>query len=85
MWPCVLPATTMSASIASSFPPPIASPFTATMVQEPVRLLRGQGGARGPHHGTPEDIAEAAVYFGLPGNRYATGAILSVDGGSLAR
>jgi len=38
-----------------------------------------------PYLGTPEDIAEAAMYFALPGNRYATGAILSVDGGSLAR
>lgn len=38
-----------------------------------------------PYLGTPEDIAEAALYFALPGNRYATGAILSVDGGSLAR
>lgn len=38
-----------------------------------------------PHLGTPDDIAEAAMYFALPGNRYATGAILSVDGGSLAR
>ena len=26
-----------------------------------------------------------ALYFALPGNRYAPGAILSVDGGSLAR
>ncbi|TAL80627.1 MAG: glucose 1-dehydrogenase [Candidimonas sp.] len=38
-----------------------------------------------PYLGTPDDIAEAAMYFALPGNRYATGAILSVDGGSLAR
>lgn len=38
-----------------------------------------------PYLGTPENIAEAAMYFALPGNRYTTGAILSVDGGSLAR
>jgi NAD(P)-dependent dehydrogenase (short-subunit alcohol dehydrogenase family) len=38
-----------------------------------------------PYLGTPDDIAEAAMYFALPGNRYATGAILCVDGGSLAR
>ncbi len=38
-----------------------------------------------PYLGAPDDIAEAAMYFALPGNRYATGAILSVDGGSLAR
>lgn len=38
-----------------------------------------------PFLGTTDDIAEAAVYFALPGNRYATGAVLSVDGGSAAR
>lgn len=38
-----------------------------------------------PHLGSPEDVAEAAVYFALPTNRYVTGAVLSVDGGSLAR
>lgn len=38
-----------------------------------------------PYLGTPEDVAEAAVYFALPGNRYVTGAVLSVDGGALAR
>ncbi len=38
-----------------------------------------------PFLGTPDDIAEAALYFALPGNRYATGAVLSVDGGALAR
>lgn len=35
--------------------------------------------------GSSEDVAEAALYFALPRNRYVTGAILSVDGGSLAR
>ena len=38
-----------------------------------------------PYLGSPEDVAEAAVYFALPGNRYVTGAVLSVDGGALAR
>jgi NAD(P)-dependent dehydrogenase (short-subunit alcohol dehydrogenase family) len=38
-----------------------------------------------PYLGTPDDIAEAALYFALPGNRYVTGAVLSVDGGALAR
>lgn len=38
-----------------------------------------------PHLGSPEDVAEAALYFALPTNRYVTGAVLSVDGGSLAR
>lgn len=38
-----------------------------------------------PYLGTPDDVAEAALYFALLRNRYVTGAILSVDGGSLAR
>jgi meso-butanediol dehydrogenase/(S,S)-butanediol dehydrogenase/diacetyl reductase len=38
-----------------------------------------------PYLGTPQHIAEAALYFATPDNRYTTGAILSVDGGSLAR
>lgn len=38
-----------------------------------------------PGLGTPEDIAEAAVYFALPDNLYVTGAVLSVDGGALAK
>ncbi|GAX88567.1 SDR family NAD(P)-dependent oxidoreductase [Effusibacillus lacus] len=38
-----------------------------------------------PYLGVPEDIAEAALYFALPENRYTTGAILSVDGGALAK
>lgn len=38
-----------------------------------------------PYLGTPEDVAEAALYLALPHNRYVTGAVLSVDGGSLAR
>lgn len=38
-----------------------------------------------PSLGTPEDIAEAAVYFALPDNLYVTGAVLSVDGGALAK
>jgi NAD(P)-dependent dehydrogenase (short-subunit alcohol dehydrogenase family) len=38
-----------------------------------------------PYLGTPDDIAESALYFALPSNRYVTGAVLSVDGGALAR
>ncbi|WHY71967.1 SDR family NAD(P)-dependent oxidoreductase [Fictibacillus enclensis] len=38
-----------------------------------------------PELGTPGEIAEAALYFALPENRYVTGAILSVDGGALAK
>lgn len=38
-----------------------------------------------PFLGTPEDVAEAALYLALPGNRYVTGAVLAVDGGSVAR
>lgn len=38
-----------------------------------------------PYLGTPEDVAEAALYLALPTNRYVTGAVLSVDGGAAAR
>lgn len=38
-----------------------------------------------PYLGTPEQIAEAAVYFALPDNLYVTGAILSIDGGALVK
>lgn len=38
-----------------------------------------------PFLGTPEDVAEAALYLALPGNRYVTGAVLAVDGGAAAR
>ena len=38
-----------------------------------------------PYLGTPEDIAEAALYMAVPRNRYLTCAGLAVDGGSLAR
>ncbi len=38
-----------------------------------------------PFLGTPDDVAEAALYFARPGNRYVTGAVLSIDGGALAR
>jgi NAD(P)-dependent dehydrogenase (short-subunit alcohol dehydrogenase family) len=38
-----------------------------------------------PYLGSPEEIAEAAIYFALPKNVYVTGAILSVDGGSVVK
>jgi len=38
-----------------------------------------------PYLGTPDDIAEAALYFASPANSFTTGAILSVDGGALAK
>ena len=31
--------------------------------------------------GTPEDIAEAALFLAGPGGRYITGQVLTVDGG----
>jgi NAD(P)-dependent dehydrogenase (short-subunit alcohol dehydrogenase family) len=38
-----------------------------------------------PYLGTPEEIAEAALFLALPENRYVTGTILSVDGGASAK
>ena len=34
--------------------------------------------------GTPEDIAEAALYFAGDRSRYVTGTVLPVDGGTVA-
>jgi NAD(P)-dependent dehydrogenase (short-subunit alcohol dehydrogenase family) len=34
--------------------------------------------------GTPEDVAEAALYLGSDRSRYVTGITLPVDGGSTA-
>jgi NAD(P)-dependent dehydrogenase (short-subunit alcohol dehydrogenase family) len=34
--------------------------------------------------GTPEDVAEAALYFATDRSRYVTGAVLPVDGGTSA-
>ncbi|GJO96845.1 hypothetical protein NJB18001_06870 [Mycobacterium marinum] len=34
--------------------------------------------------GTPEDIAEAALYFAGERSRYVTGTVLPVDGGTVA-
>ncbi|MFI5720317.1 SDR family NAD(P)-dependent oxidoreductase [Nocardia sp. NPDC051750] len=37
-----------------------------------------------PREGTPEDVAEAAVYFAGERSRYLTGTVLAVDGGTTA-
>jgi NAD(P)-dependent dehydrogenase (short-subunit alcohol dehydrogenase family) len=34
--------------------------------------------------GTPEDVAEAALYFATDRSRYVTGTVLPVDGGTSA-
>jgi NAD(P)-dependent dehydrogenase (short-subunit alcohol dehydrogenase family) len=34
--------------------------------------------------GTPDDIAEAALYFATDRSRYVTGTVLPVDGGTVA-
>jgi NAD(P)-dependent dehydrogenase (short-subunit alcohol dehydrogenase family) len=34
--------------------------------------------------GTPEDVAEAAMYFATDRSRYVTGTVLPVDGGTVA-
>ncbi|MFI9537783.1 SDR family NAD(P)-dependent oxidoreductase [Nocardia fusca] len=37
-----------------------------------------------PREGTPDDVAEAAVYFAGDRSRYLTGTVLTVDGGTTA-
>ena len=34
--------------------------------------------------GTPDDVAEAALYFATDRSRYVTGTVLPVDGGTVA-
>lgn len=60
----------------------IATPMSSRAVNDPsIRdfVATKQPLAGGP--GTPEDLAEAALFLSEPGSRFITGAILTVDGG----
>ena len=57
---------------------PTPLPKTSGMNVDADRFERPQSG------GTPEDIAEAALYFASDRSRYVTGTVLPVDGGTVA-
>jgi NAD(P)-dependent dehydrogenase (short-subunit alcohol dehydrogenase family) len=50
------------------------------------QMIRASMSANRPlkRDGTPEDVAEAALYLGSDRSRYVTGTVLPVDGGSTA-
>jgi NAD(P)-dependent dehydrogenase (short-subunit alcohol dehydrogenase family) len=69
--------------------PLLASSATATTAEEVERFeqaIREQMRADRPlqREGTPDDVAEAALYFAGDRSRYVTGTVLPVDGGTVA-
>jgi NAD(P)-dependent dehydrogenase (short-subunit alcohol dehydrogenase family) len=71
----------------------IPTPLLATTVKmDPEELERYEAAIRETmradrplkREGTPEDIAEAALYFASDRSRYVTGTVLPVDGGTVA-
>jgi NAD(P)-dependent dehydrogenase (short-subunit alcohol dehydrogenase family) len=70
-------------------PGTIHTPLISHMLEQnddPHKLMEEFLGRRiTPFLGTTDEIAEACIYFALPHNKYLTGAILSIDGGSLAK
>jgi NAD(P)-dependent dehydrogenase (short-subunit alcohol dehydrogenase family) len=65
---------------------------TSAVDMDPEQLERYEAGIRETmradrplkREGTPEDIAEAALYFASDRSRYVTGTVLPVDGGTVA-
>ena len=49
-----------------------------------LRFCRAPPAARDPRQGTPDDVAEAVLYFATDRSRYVTGTVLPVDGGTVA-
>lgn len=78
---CIAPGnipTDLLAKASSTMSPEKAERMTATM-REMMNRDRPL-----PREGTPEDVAEAAVYFAGDRSRYLTGTVLTVDGGTTA-
>ncbi|MEV0709481.1 SDR family NAD(P)-dependent oxidoreductase [Nocardia aurea] len=78
---CIAPGnipTTLLASSAAGMSPEKAERFAA-VVRETMRADRPLD-----REGTPEDVAEAALYLGSERSRYITGTILPIDGGTVA-
>src|SRR5208283_4279187 len=72
----------------------ISTPFVASSAadMDPEQIQRYEAAIRETmradrplkREGTPEDIAEAALYFASERSRYVTGTVLPVDGGAAA-
>jgi NAD(P)-dependent dehydrogenase (short-subunit alcohol dehydrogenase family) len=78
---CIAPGNIPSPILASS-----AKGMTPEEVERFEQVLRQQMRADRPlqREGTPEDVAEAALYFATDRSRYVTGTVLPVDGGTSA-
>lgn len=73
---CVCPGTTLTPLVEDA----------VSRQAEPEKVLSHLGEIRPAGRlGTPEEIAEAILYFAADNSRYTTGAVLSVDGGYTAQ
>lgn len=78
---CIAPGSIPTPILASS-----AAGKTAEELERFERRIREQMRSDRPlqREGTPEDVAEAALYFAGERSRYVTGTVLRVDGGTAA-
>ncbi|HZU46434.1 MAG TPA: SDR family oxidoreductase [Mycobacterium sp.] len=78
---CIAPGSIPTPILASS-----AKDMTPEQVERFEQVTRQQMRADRPlqREGTPEDVAEAALYFAGDRSRYVTGTVLPVDGGTSA-
>jgi NAD(P)-dependent dehydrogenase (short-subunit alcohol dehydrogenase family) len=62
----------------------IDTPLTAWFREDPARNEAVLGRTALKRWGTPEEVAEAALFLASPAARFITGSIMAVDGGYLA-
>ena len=64
----------------------LASSLTGDALEKTTQAIRASMAASRPlqREGTPEDVAEAALYLGSDRSRYVTGITMPIDGGSTA-
>jgi NAD(P)-dependent dehydrogenase (short-subunit alcohol dehydrogenase family) len=65
-------------------PGPVETQFASVLFEDPENRARMTRRIPLGHHGTPDDIAGAALYFASDAARYTTGAVLTIDGGITA-